>query len=79
MTLPIAVAAWGWAVVALLGAAAVVVVVAGHRRSTADAAGRRRFRRGLGLMVVAPSVVFAIVAGVVVAQGTPSWDTTTCR
>ena len=26
-------------------------------------------------MVVAPTAVFAIVAGVVVAQGTPSWDT----
>ena len=74
MSLPIAVAAWGWAVLALLGAAAVVTVVAGHRRLTADPASRRRFRWVLGLMVVAPSAVFALVAGVVVAQGTPSWD-----
>jgi undecaprenyl-diphosphatase len=75
VSLPIAVAAWGWVVVALFAAIAVVAVVAGHRRLTADPASRRRFRWVLVLMVVAPSAVFALVAGVVVAQGTPSWDT----
>ena len=53
--------------------------MSGHRRLTADPAARRRFGRVLGLLVVAPTVVFAIVAGVVVAQGTPSWDTSILR
>jgi undecaprenyl-diphosphatase len=76
VSLPIAVAAWGWSVVALLLAGAVVAVAAGHRRLPADPARRRWFWRVLGLLVVAPAAVFAVVAGLVAAQGIPAWDIT---
>jgi undecaprenyl-diphosphatase len=79
VTLPIAVAAGGWAVLAVLVAVAVAAVLAGRGQLTADPARRRRFRRVLSLLVVAPAAVFTAVAGVVVAQGTPAWDMTVLR
>jgi undecaprenyl-diphosphatase len=72
----IAVAVWGWALVALLLAGAVAATIIAHGRRAADPAGRRRFWWLLSLLVVAPSAVFAIVAGVVAAQGVPAWDAT---
>lgn len=79
MSLPLAVAAWGWSVVALFSAAAVAAIVAGRRRLTADPARRRRFWRAAALLVIVPSGVFAMITGIVVAQGIPSWDAATLR
>ena len=75
MSLPLAVAAWGWSFIALLLAA-----VARSRPSRPDAAGgrppggRRRFWLTLVLFVVVPAAVFAAVAALVFVGGTPSWD-----
>ena len=75
MTPTIAVAAGGWSIVALLVAVAVVAVVSGYRHLTGEPAERRRFKRVLVGLVIAPGAVFALVAAFVVALGVPAWDT----
>jgi membrane-associated phospholipid phosphatase len=79
LTPPLAVAAWGWAVVVLVIVAAATAVRYGRRGQTAAPGARRRFWATLLLMVVVPAAAFATVAGLVLAQGTPSWDTAILR
>lgn len=74
MTPPLAVAVGGWALVALLLAVFAVAAVVGYRQLPDTPAARRRFWLVLGLLVVAPTAAFAVVATLVVTQGIPAPD-----
>lgn len=59
--------------------AAAAAIRRGQRGRAAAPGTPRRFWAVLLLMVVVPAAAFAAVAGLVLAQGTPSWDTAILR
>jgi membrane-associated phospholipid phosphatase len=71
---PLAVAAWGWTVVAVLVAAAAAAIWFGRREPAPTPGERWHFWATLVCFVIVPAAVFAAVAAVVFAGGTPSWD-----
>jgi membrane-associated phospholipid phosphatase len=71
---PLAVAAWGWPVIALVIVAAGAAIWSGRREAAPAPGARRRFWLTLVFFAIVPAALFAALAVLVFVGGTPSWD-----